>query len=127
MGEWTTAKVEVSMSARLATEHKEPPRMSVWRTADVDERERFAYWREAVCDAFLELSAETTSPANFSGEIVRQQRSDLSVALVESAVRESAATVRCEWSRFGRGGLQCERGDHQHEQVLQLLEGRRQG
>ena len=33
-------------------------RHAVWRTADVAEPERFAYFREAVCEAFMDLSPE---------------------------------------------------------------------
>ena len=33
-------------------------RYGVWRTADVAEPERYAYFREAVCEAFMDLSPE---------------------------------------------------------------------
>ena len=35
-----------------------PPQPRVWRTDEVAARERFAYYREAICEAFMELAPE---------------------------------------------------------------------
>ena len=41
----------------------------VWRTADVAEPDRFAYFREAVCEAFMDLSPERDGPGPFDAEV----------------------------------------------------------
>jgi hypothetical protein len=38
-------------------------------TDTVSERERLAYWRDAVCDTFVELECDTHRPAQFFGSL----------------------------------------------------------
>jgi hypothetical protein len=41
----------------------------VFRTTDVQPRDRFAYWREAICDAYVHLGCDTGRRGDFSGAI----------------------------------------------------------
>jgi hypothetical protein len=45
--------------------------LQAWDTSDVAPRDRFAYWRESVTQAYLPLEPETQSRAGFQGRIVR--------------------------------------------------------
>lgn len=40
-----------------------------YRTEDLPEKQRFEYWREAVCDTYVRLGCETPTPEHFQGEI----------------------------------------------------------
>ncbi|MEM9606967.1 MAG: helix-turn-helix domain-containing protein [Actinomycetota bacterium] len=61
---------------------------SVWSTAVVEPRERFAYWREAVCDAFLDLRPERCRAGPFDGHISVQRRSRIEVARIVASAQE---------------------------------------
>ena len=39
------------------------------RTADLDEHYRLDYWREVICNEFVELDCEKAKPGNFMGEL----------------------------------------------------------
>jgi AraC-like DNA-binding protein len=63
----------------------------LWSTAAVEERDRLAYWVEAVCDTYVQL--DCTAPGEggpFSGEIAFDQLATLGFSRVTS----SAQTVR---------------------------------
>lgn len=40
-----------------------------WSTQDVPARDQFAYWREAVCEAVMNVATEDPADADFSGDI----------------------------------------------------------
>lgn len=50
--------------------------------------ETFAYWREAVCDAYVQLGCETDQPRGFWGEIRLERLPKLSVSFVTSAAQD---------------------------------------
>ncbi len=60
-------------------------RYEVWRTADVAEPERFAYFREAVCEAFMDLSPDRARSGPFDAEVE-------SVPLADGAVNRVRGT-----------------------------------
>lgn len=53
---------------------------TLYDTAGIGSHERFAYWREAVCESFVELGCEAENRSDFSGslEIARYSRLHLS-------------------------------------------------
>jgi len=51
-------------------------------TANVAPSESFAYWREAVCDSYVQLGCETDHRHNFSGSIEIAHHSTLSISKV---------------------------------------------
>lgn len=58
-------------------------------TEDAHPRDRFAYWREAVCDSYVQLECDTANPRSFCGSIDLKRRKRLST----SHVRGSNQTV----------------------------------
>ena len=60
-------------------------RYEVWRTADVEAPERFAYFREAVCEAFMDLSPEVDGSGPFDAVVE-------SMPLAEGAVNRVRGT-----------------------------------
>ena len=46
-----------------------PPAPRIWRTDEVAAGERFAYYREAICEAFMELAPERGGEAAFSARV----------------------------------------------------------
>lgn len=58
-------------------------------TEDSHPRDRFAYWREAVCDSYVRLECDTANPLRFRGSIDLKRRKRLST----SHVRGSNQTV----------------------------------
>ena len=75
----------------------------VWRTADVAESERYAYFREAVCEAFMDLSPEHDRPGPFDAVVE-------SIPLAEGAVNRVSGTphhVRRTRAQIGRSPEQC--------------------
>ncbi|CAN7776574.1 helix-turn-helix domain-containing protein [Variovorax sp. LjRoot175] len=57
----------------------------IWDTCDVSARDRFAYWRDCVTQAYLPLEPEAPSRAAFHGRIVRNGGERLKVSRVVSA------------------------------------------
>ncbi len=75
----------------------------VWRTADVAERERYAYFREAVCEAFMDLSPEHERAGPFDAVVE-------SIPLADGAVNRVSGTphhVRRTPAQIGRSAEQC--------------------
>ncbi|MCP5084525.1 MAG: AraC family transcriptional regulator [Alphaproteobacteria bacterium] len=56
--------------------------MEHFSTETVAERERFSYWREAVCDAYVHLGCEIEQPSGFQGEIKLRRYPNIAVSLV---------------------------------------------
>ena len=67
-------------------------------TSSVLVRDRFAYWREAVCDSFVQLGCETEQQHDFTGRLDIVRHSVLSV----SHVTGNAHTVERRPSDIGR-------------------------
>ncbi|WP_299674167.1 helix-turn-helix domain-containing protein [uncultured Roseobacter sp.] len=51
-------------------------------TETVAARERFAFWRDAVCDSYVQLGCETDAPLNFRGAIDIARHRSLSISRV---------------------------------------------
>lgn len=51
-----------------------------WSTRDVSARDQFAYWREAVCEAVLNVATENPADDDFSGDIACAGYGDLRFA-----------------------------------------------
>ena len=78
-------------------------RHEVWRTADVAEAERFTYFREAVCEAFMDLSPEHDPSRPFDAVVE-------SIPLADGAVNRVRGTphhVRRTKAQIGRSAEQC--------------------
>ena len=78
-------------------------RYEIWRTADVAEPDRFAYFREAVCEAFMELSPEHARSGPFEAVVE-------SIPLADGAVNRVGGTshhVRRTRNQIGRSSEQC--------------------
>jgi AraC-like DNA-binding protein len=69
--------------------------LQAWDTSDVAPRDRFAYWRESVTQAYLPLEPETQSRAGFQGRIVRNGGNRLKVSRVRSSRSIVARTAPC--------------------------------
>ncbi|WP_448029169.1 helix-turn-helix domain-containing protein [Bradyrhizobium liaoningense] len=73
-----------------------PSRQSAWNTAGVRSTEQFAYYREAICQAFMNLTPEPAAAAGFpaSVEHVRLGNAAINrVSFPEHVVRRSAADI----------------------------------
>lgn len=69
-------------------------------TNSVRQVERFAFWREAVCDAYVHLDCECSHPDEFDGEIVLNRLSRLSASFV-SGSQQSVRRRRKDIARAG--------------------------
>ena len=58
--------------------------MRIWSTNSVPKRESFAFWNDAVCDAFLRVRTERAERVEFSGSIVSAPAGELMVNHVRS-------------------------------------------
>ena len=88
---------------REAGEASRARRYEVWRTADVAEPRRFAYFREAVCEAFMDLSPEHDRSRPFDAVVE-------SIPLADGAVNRVSGTphhVRRTAGQIGRSSEQC--------------------
>jgi AraC-like DNA-binding protein len=83
-------------------------------TDTVSERERLAYWRDAVCDTFVELECDTHRPAQFFGSLT----SKVAGAIQYSAVRSAPQHVARTRHKISRSG---------HDYFLLSLQTRGQG
>jgi AraC-like DNA-binding protein len=63
-------------------------------TAGVAANRRFAYWREAVCDTFVELDCERTSDRPFAGNIVTTTTRRANFSRVQSRDHQVVRTPR---------------------------------
>ena len=88
---------------REAGEASRARHYEVWRTADVAEPRRFAYFREAVCEAFMDLSPEHDRSRPFDAVVE-------SIPLADGAVNRVSGTphhVQRTPGQIGRSAEQC--------------------
>jgi len=71
---------------------------TLFTTYSVDAHERFAYWREAVCDSYVLLDCACDDPTGFHGEILLNRMSRLSTSFV-SGSRQLVTRRRRDISR----------------------------
>ena len=67
--------------------------MASWSTDTIEERERFSFWREAVCQSLFNLSPEA-SPGLFSGHMTARSSGQLRFVLSESTRYQFVRTKR---------------------------------
>lgn len=73
-----------------------PSRQSAWNTAGVRPTEQFAYYREAICQAFMNLTPEPAAAAGFPASVDHVRLGDAAINRVsfpEHVVRRSAADI----------------------------------
>lgn len=73
-----------------------PSRQSAWNTAGVRPNEQFAYYREAICQAFMKLTPEPMAEASFSASVQSIRLGDAAINRVSfpaHVVRRSAADI----------------------------------
>ena len=73
-------------------------------TASVRPDQRFSYWREAVCETYVQLGCEAPEIEDFEGEIKLRRRSLLSVSTV-SGKRHTVNRRRQDISRSSTGSF----------------------
>ncbi len=56
--------------------------VSLLSTNSVAQKHKFAFWREAVCDAYVQLDCQCERPADFNGSITLNRMSRLSTSFV---------------------------------------------
>lgn len=88
---------------RASADWRPPPQPRVWRTDEVAERERFAYYREAICEAFMDLAPEHGGDAPFSARVECVPLGDGAV----NRVRASPHPVNRTRAEIGRSARQC--------------------
>ena len=69
------------------------PQVSVWSTDAIRDRERFSYWREALCQAVFNLTIEA-HPQDFSARISSRNSGALRFARLESSSYQVVRTAR---------------------------------
>ena len=57
----------------------------LFSTRSVRQRDRFAYWREAICDSYVLLDCDAEQPQDFDGEIILNRLSNLSASFVSGS------------------------------------------
>ncbi|WP_448040674.1 helix-turn-helix domain-containing protein [Bradyrhizobium liaoningense] len=73
-----------------------PSRQSAWNTAGVRPTEQFAYYREAICQAFMNLTPEPAAAAGFPASVEHVRLGDAAINRVsfpEHVVGRSAADI----------------------------------
>jgi AraC-like DNA-binding protein len=56
----------------------------VWSTSAVEESRAFEYWRDLICDTFVQLSAVPTQPGSFAGQIVHADLAEFEISTVRA-------------------------------------------
>ncbi|WP_027535865.1 helix-turn-helix domain-containing protein [Bradyrhizobium sp. WSM3983] len=77
-------------------ERAAPSRQSAWNTAGVRPNEQFAYYREAICQAFMKLTPEPMAEAGFAASVQSIRLGDAAINRVSfpaHVVRRSAADI----------------------------------
>ncbi|WP_407116388.1 helix-turn-helix domain-containing protein [Bradyrhizobium sp. LMG 9283] len=73
-----------------------PSRQSAWNTTGMRPNEQFAYYREAICQAFMNLTPEPAAAAGFPASVEHVRLGDAAINRVsfpEHVVRRSAADI----------------------------------
>ncbi|PSJ56679.1 hypothetical protein C7I85_24320 [Mesorhizobium soli] len=89
---------------------------SIWSTSDVESRHRFSYWRDAVCQAILNVDAEPQGAENFeaqiSGRILGSAKLACFVSKPHQIVRNRSHVARSgesgylvSWQKAGRSQI----------------------
>ena len=71
--------------------------MKEWKTTDLPEQDRFSYWREVLCEAYIALDPISPDMKSFRGGVVAQPLSTINVTRIESTCQEiyrGAAEIR---------------------------------
>jgi len=66
--------------------------MATWSTATVPRRRQFAYWREMICEAFLDLTPESSLRDGFYGRVTQQPLDRLDLGRIESQAQQVRRT-----------------------------------
>jgi AraC-like DNA-binding protein len=66
---WLSVQVLFAESANAPQEQERRNMNRHWSTRDVPARQQFAYWREAVCEAVMNVATEDAPDTDFSGDI----------------------------------------------------------
>ncbi|TCK27532.1 AraC family transcriptional regulator [Pseudonocardia endophytica] len=64
-----------------------------WSTRSVDETDAFDYWRDMICDAFVQLSARPRSPEPFSGHIAHSDLDTVQLSTVTAGPQQVDRTT----------------------------------
>lgn len=73
-----------------------PPRSLAWNTEDTRSNDQFAYYREAICQAFMNLTPEPLAAAGFPASVENVRLGDAAINRVSfpaHVVRRSAADI----------------------------------
>jgi AraC family transcriptional activator of tynA and feaB len=74
-----------------------------WSTAAVPRRRQFGYWREAICETFLDLSPETGVRDGFRGRVTQRPLGRLAIAQIGSQAQQVRRT-EADIARSPRAG-----------------------
>jgi hypothetical protein len=74
----------------------------VWSTSVVDPPRAFEYWRDLICDTFVQVNAACTRPGDFTGQITHAEVGGLEI----STVRAGGHRVRRTSQLIARAGEQ---------------------
>ena len=61
--------------------------MTIWTTDALPERDRFSYWREVLCEAYVALNPEVVSDAPFAGEVTAHSLSTFNLTTISSVAQ----------------------------------------
>ncbi len=66
--------------------------MSTWSTGSVPRSQQFAYWREMICQTFLDLTPESTLRDGFRGKVTHRQVGALDLGRIDSQTQRVRRT-----------------------------------
>src|SRR5215468_8894470 len=66
--------------------------MATWSTAAVPQHRQFSYWREMICEAFLDLTPESPLRDGFYGRVSQQPLERLDLARIQSQAQRVRRT-----------------------------------
>jgi AraC family transcriptional regulator, positive regulator of tynA and feaB len=66
----------------------------VWSTSAAVRNRQFAYWREMICEAFLDLTPESDMRDGFTGTVTQWSYGEMSVARIDSQRQRVLRTAR---------------------------------
>ena len=77
--------------------------VSTWTTGGTAGRQQFGYWRELICQAFLDLTPETDLRDGFAGTVNQWPLGTASIARIDSQRQRVRRTER-DLARAGQTG-----------------------